>query len=192
MGGLIALEMSHILSKDPRVTVIGVVMIESVFPGLLISQNIAVDAQDICLQGKMSIYEQSKVAKLIFEATRVAKSYKSAMWTPETLSKGDTALRAAHTNPPAPLVLVKASEPVPSRRGTMVPAMLGWDQLGDRWINSVYTVPGHHFSIFEDQNVSLLLCIYVFKSPMADSNHIKVDYLTAILREACIILEISL
>ncbi|KAF2468735.1 alpha/beta-hydrolase [Lindgomyces ingoldianus] len=181
IGGLISLEMSHILSKVPNITVVGVVMIESLFPGLLNSQNITVEVQDLCFRSKMSVYERKRVAKLIFEATRVAKSYESAIWTPEIsrhddlnhckIASDSAALRTADANPPSPLVLVKASDPVPSRQGTVIPTLLGWDQLGDRWITAVYTVQGHHFSIFEEENVG---------------------YLTIILREACIILEMSL
>ncbi|KAH7371924.1 Alpha/Beta hydrolase protein [Pyrenochaeta sp. MPI-SDFR-AT-0127] len=181
MGGLISMEMSHIFAQDPDINVIGVVMIESIFPGLLNEQNITVEPQDLCFKGTVSFFEQRKAAKLILEATSVAKSYVSAMWTPDVprhselghrkIASNSGALRKANLNPPAPLVLVKARDPVPSRQNTVIPPMLGWDHLGDRWITVAYTVPGHHFSIFEDENV---------------------DYLASILGEACVILEMSL
>ena len=140
MGGLISLEMSQIFADFPNINVVGTVMIESVYPGLLNRQQITVEAQDLCLTGKMSLMDQKRAANLIFDATQVAKSYLSTSWEGSAV-------------PPAPLMLVKARDPVPSRKDTPVPEMLGWDELGDQWITTMYEVPGHHFSIFQEQNV---------------------------------------
>ncbi|PCG95661.1 Thioesterase [Penicillium occitanis (nom. inval.)] len=152
LGGLIALEMSHILASDPTIDVVGLVMIDIVYPPAISSANLNPDVRDMNLSRDIPIKQRQRMIKLIKEATASAKAYKLPTWASD--SESDSSMDSICKPGPPPAVLLRAKDPVPSRKGTKIPNMLGWDGYDADLVKSVYEIPGHHFSIFDSVNVS--------------------------------------
>uniref|UniRef100_A0A093UN74 Polyketide synthase PksR n=1 Tax=Talaromyces marneffei PM1 TaxID=1077442 RepID=A0A093UN74_TALMA len=166
LGGLIALEMSHILANDLIINVVGLIMIDIVYPPAISAANLNPDVRDINLSRDIPVKQRQRMMKLIKEATASAKAYELPTWT--SGSESDSSMDSISMPSPPPTVLLRAKDPVPSRRGTKIPNMLGWDSYEADLVKEVYEIPGHHFSIFDSVNI---------------------DQFTTSLRETCTLLE---
>ncbi|KAI7978698.1 hypothetical protein EIK77_010604 [Talaromyces pinophilus] len=144
--------MSHILASDPTIDVVGLVMIDIVYPPAISSANLNPDVRDMNLSRDIPIKQRQRMIKLIKEATASAKAYKLPTWASD--SESDSSMDSICKPGPPPAVLLRAKDPVPSRKGTKIPNMLGWDGYDADLVKSVYEIPGHHFSIFDSVNVS--------------------------------------
>ncbi|EED13573.1 conserved hypothetical protein [Talaromyces stipitatus ATCC 10500] len=166
LGGLIALEMSHILANDFTVDVVGLIMIDIIYPPAITAANLQPDIRDMNLSRDIPTKQRQKIIKHIKEATASAKDYKLPTWANE--SRSDSSLDSISMASPPPTILLQAKEPVPSRKGSPIPHMLCWDMYEADLVKIVYEIPGHHFSIFDTINI---------------------DEFTTSLREACTLLE---
>lgn len=144
--------MSHILASDSAIDVVGLVMIDIIYPPAISSANLNPDIRDMNLSRDIPIKQRQRMIKLIKEATASAKAYKLPTWAND--SESDSSMDSTSRPGPPPTVLLRAKDPVPSRKGTKIPNMLGWDGYEADLVKSVYEIPGHHFSIFDPVNVS--------------------------------------
>lgn len=152
--------MAHILANDPTIKVEGLVMVESIFPRTITAANISIDKKDIKFPLGTPIKTRQKMIKHIIEATDMVKSYKLPTWA--NGSESDSSMDSLPMPTAPPTVLLRAQNPVPSRKTMAVPPMLGWDEYDCDLVRAVYEIPGHHFSIFDTTNVRIapagLLC----------------------------------
>ncbi|CRG90800.1 hypothetical protein PISL3812_07845 [Talaromyces islandicus] len=166
LGGFVALQMAHIFANDPIIKVEGLVMIESIFPRTITTANISIDKKDINFPLGTPIKTRQRMIKSIIEATDMVKSYNLPIWS--NGGESDSSMDSIHIPTAPPTVLLRAKNPVPSRKSMVVPHMLGWDQYEYDLVKAVYEIPGHHFSIFDTTNI---------------------DQFSSSLNEACTLLE---
>jgi thioesterase domain-containing protein len=145
LGGVISLEMAQILSEDDELDVVGVVLIDSLYPPMVLEENAKVARQE---------NSDSYIDVRDISYNNMTKEVQAKILTSLNLAVG-ASLRyelPSELNVP-PAVLIRASLPIPSREGEVVPHALGWDRDEREIVKLVYQVPGHHFSMFEEKNV---------------------------------------
>jgi hypothetical protein len=137
--------MARLLYEDPDLEVKGVVMMESIYPPLVSGQEGAIDPTDVALGNNINPAARSRILKSLNEGHEAVKAH---------LIQTGSELTAT--------VLIKAEDPWPSLRGKFeMPEKLGWDDDGLDIVKHVYSTPGHHYSIFDEVNVSKIYSLTV-------------------------------
>jgi thioesterase domain-containing protein len=190
LGGLVALEISHIelsqqkqhASGNANLQILGLVLIDSVFPHpmdvppTVESVNYAAEFEDHVTP------ETRAVVQYAMEQTdRLIEEWQPPSWEAEqpTPARGDTgdmpsgAPKATNTLTPPPAMLLRAREPVPpppqTKPGikrvidvdlTRERRFLGWEDYKTKFIRNVLDVNGHHHNIFKDHNVSCIPAVF--------------------------------
>lgn len=195
MGGLLSLEITRILSHDSKYDIIGLILIDSIFPTFSGMGSRDVDQMTFDDRTKPEIRELVK--RSMRHAIRIIKE-----WTPPSV---DSLRRPtlAHVGQPQKqgpvepeqdstkdeiedkkpyIVLLRATEIFHVKSGeekgdsTSASALvdshrsqrsLGWNENRPRLVDEVIDVPGHHFSIFLRDNVSAFL--FKFARPEKES-----------------------
>ncbi|PWY66911.1 hypothetical protein BO83DRAFT_401226 [Aspergillus eucalypticola CBS 122712] len=138
LGGCVALEVAARLMKLPQYTVQGVIMINSVFPTIKVTdkypRTIADVAASFQLPARMSDARRVQAQQCILYAHEMQRD-----WRPPQFSSG---------LPPA--ILIRAADPVhfdPEVKPHYIDLIRDWT-----FIKAYLDIPGNHFTIFDDQN----------------------------------------
>lgn len=144
-----ALEMSHILAEDPDFHVLGLVMIDTPSPKYPRSSRkpYSMDMPPLPNLGKDMC---RRINLCVEEAKEIGRCWQAPTWT-------------AHAPAPA-AVLVRAADFVNDEDDGLTPPSyvdrwrqdpaLGWSQDNTLRVTKTLEAPGHHFSMFDRQNVS--------------------------------------
>lgn len=138
-------------------------MIESIFPQAINAANIHLELRDLNIGRDIPAHVRQKMIKHIKDATATVKRYNLPVWA--NLSQSDSSMESLVMPSPPPTILMRARDAVPSRKGTLIPNLLGWDQYECDLVKAVYEIPGHHFSIFDSSNVRDQFSFYSFILP---------------------------
>lgn len=152
LGGLLSLQIARLLAEDettPRVRVLGIVMIDSIYPRRPAPARIVPHAVEWSPSTKPET--RAAVQRCFDEAVRMVGEWELPTWDEE---EGDL-------RPPPPVWLLRAEEPVPvleedgvSRVDTYrEERFLGWDHYREGLIVKVEDIPGHHFNIFSFDHI---------------------------------------
>ncbi|KAK4044902.1 Alpha/Beta hydrolase protein [Parachaetomium inaequale] len=173
LGGLIALEIAGQLEAEAAaekeekksVNLIGIVMVDSVCPVVVPGQPAVPVVQHAVQWSKHTKQEtKDKVTRCFTEARRMAGEWElPRVWgSPEEDGEGKDGVAASSTaaKRPPPVVLLRATEPVPVPEGSdgvsrvdvhRSDRLLGWGNYRKDLITKVIDIPGHHFSIFHTE-----------------------------------------
>ncbi|KAI1076027.1 alpha/beta-hydrolase [Whalleya microplaca] len=157
LGGLLSLEMAHQIATTaprPKFRVLGMIWIDSVSPGRLAEvRGTGLPAESIVLTPEASadMKLRDKVDLNMTHARMMVQTWELPRW-----GKEKRGLEVP------PTVLLRAKEFVgnPEKKFVDYPRefrLLGWDEYNEehgRFIKEVVDVEGHHFSIFEMDNIS--------------------------------------
>lgn len=128
--------MAKVFENDPDVHVAGIVLIESIYPKLIRTHYPRVDRLDLAYDKDFRNDVRDRIFRNLDQSIQAAQSY---------------IVDPQQEMPPT--VLIRADSVMPSLEGVEYPDMLGWDEDGHDFVKHVYNVPGHHFSIFLQENV---------------------------------------
>jgi hypothetical protein len=154
----VSLEIAHLIheSGDTGLRIQGIVFIDTVFPSPLlgaqeIDQNILIQYEDKPTKDKSSL-----IARNIAQSQAMLQAWTSPSWNK---TQG---LSLLCRQPPT--ILLRASDRgvVPGTEKDRMygvdhyrdQRMLGWADYEKNFIRAVFDIKGHHYSIFEEQNVS--------------------------------------
>ncbi|KAK4240168.1 hypothetical protein C8A03DRAFT_13475 [Achaetomium macrosporum] len=171
MGGLISLEVARQLAdeRDCPLNLLGIVMVDSVCPLVLAAPFMTV-VQHAIEWGEHTRQEtKDRVMRCFSEAHRMVREWTLPVWGEEESNtngqvekRQGNGFRTTWTSPrPPPVVLLRATDPVPLPEGVQegVSAvdinrrdpLLGWGKYRRDLITKVMDIPGHHFSIFHTE-----------------------------------------
>ncbi|KAK3328022.1 Alpha/Beta hydrolase protein [Cercophora scortea] len=169
LGGLLSVEMAHIMAGDLEHNVIGIVMIDSVYPKIM--QNVSgTKIVQHAMQWNEHTRQETRdaVQRCFSEASKMVGQWTLPTWGDgnEAMTNGVTASANGNghaTQPkapmPPPVMLLRAQEAVPVEGdGTSRvdvsrnDRLLGWGLYRDKFITQIFDIPGHHFSIFTSED----------------------------------------
>ncbi|EPE34338.1 alpha/beta-Hydrolase [Glarea lozoyensis ATCC 20868] len=173
LGGLIAIQAAHILSNDPELKVVGIVMIDSTFP----VEGQFNKARRLAFMAETSTSPdmKEKTRKCMDEARIQSREWKAPSWrssATETLDNHSQTINVQihdHVTPTCPpTVLIRAlddgsnnsrdlneTSPTETSNDSETQA-LGFDRYQNFNLRYVVNTPGDHFSIFNKENVKEL------------------------------------
>lgn len=145
LGGLLSLEVARQLALDPKVKVMGIVMIDSVYDhGANARRKFSAVGFQTEEEGKSK--NQILTQRAMAEARRMIALWDIPVW------------EGSFAEDRPRMVLLRARESVPLKDETG-PSMidtfredpqLGWGIQGQDFLEDVVDIPGHHFSLAED------------------------------------------
>lgn len=144
---MIALQVAWVFSRDPKVNVDGIIMVDSPFPDYRHVVNPDLDSP-ISEDGPMTATE--RLENSILRTISMLRNWRAPVWRrqrqPYTVMLCATE-RVIHETIPA-LSFVDQFRDSPS---------LGWNErAGFAVVNKNYSIQGHHFSLFDASNVSVI------------------------------------
>ncbi|KAL2118099.1 hypothetical protein VTJ04DRAFT_7759 [Mycothermus thermophilus] len=158
LGGMIALEMARQVATDPEqvLEVVGVVMVDSpcpFAPSFSTSPQPPPKVVQHVVEWSPMTREDTKrkITRCFSEALRMLGEWTLPEWADNAAARG--------VRPPPPVVLIRATEPVPVveqpgvarvdvRRGDRT---LGWEGYRKGLVMKVIDVPGHHYNMFQGE-----------------------------------------
>ncbi|KAK2769428.1 hypothetical protein FQN53_006193 [Emmonsiellopsis sp. PD_33] len=188
LGGLLSLEVASILMKNPAVRVVGIVMIDSIYPLVAPQRKLNV----VPTQPNFSPETKAQTRRLVLESFKLSMSmverWIAPVWAgckdPEMIRKraelekklfplGPRASssgahsevsNAENLQPLPKTILLRCSEYVPVALPDVPDAIsrvdtvrdlrrLGWEKYPHDFTPTVMGIPGHHFSIFDEEHV---------------------------------------
>lgn len=176
LGGLLSLEVAHLIATDPGNTLdlLGIVMVDSVCPIVVTAPPVPVVPRIIRWSDHTKQETRDRVLRCFDLAKEMVAEWKMPQWedgesaTKEQENKNgeDKANRnfnqrktaSAGPRPPR-VILLRAMDIVPAEGGIAAvdthrtDRLLGWEQYRKGLITTVMDVPGHHYSVFELDNV---------------------------------------
>ncbi|KAL6920801.1 hypothetical protein ACHAPO_004520 [Fusarium lateritium] len=143
LGGMTALQVAWIFSRDPKVNVAGILMIDSPFPDYRHALSLALESPP-SEDGPAST--RSDVEKSMLQTVTMLHKWKIPVWRRE---------------PQPYTIMLCASDDVDSDHVALSlvdqfrdSPTLGWNErAGSLVIKESYPIHGHHFSIFDPRNV---------------------------------------
>ncbi|KAK7426465.1 hypothetical protein QQZ08_007060 [Neonectria magnoliae] len=140
MGGLLSLEVARQLAEDCSVRIIGILMIDSVYP-IRSPSGPNVAPVNTSEEGKSK--NQILSQRAMTEARRMIKTWDLPVW------EGSLAGR----RPPTAMLRAKAYVPTEGEGVSLVDTYrldrnLGWDRYEEGMLTEVLDIEGHHFDIF--------------------------------------------
>ncbi|MCJ1464844.1 hypothetical protein MMC07_003459 [Pseudocyphellaria aurata] len=169
LGGYLALEIAHILARDREHEVLGLIMIDSCLPDQQKDAKSAIARQPDPLRfvdDSVSQKRKAQVQRCFSQAGEMLQAWTPPSWGASGDFESDNR-RLTEEIPssaqPPPTVLLRAVDRVPRKDdgdGADDPVddwrdsnLLGWEQYDRHFIHSVLDVSGHHFNIFDEQNL---------------------------------------
>ncbi|OIW29453.1 alpha/beta-hydrolase [Coniochaeta ligniaria NRRL 30616] len=165
LGGLLSLQVARLLAEDTSLRVLGIVMIDSIYPRAPSFQKLGGSriVQHALEWGSSTKEETRQAVKRCFdEAGRMVREWRLPTWEAREGDDGEMyepVMPGEDLRPP-PVWLLRAEEPVPvlgegvSRVDTYrKERYLGWDNYREGFIVKVEDIPGHHFNIFSFEHV---------------------------------------
>ncbi|KAH6603245.1 hypothetical protein Trco_008020 [Trichoderma cornu-damae] len=173
LGGLLSMEIARQLADDDAVRVVGILMIDSVYPGKSSSMGsipliptagpptkrgvseakvpkvheIKLDeddsSDDASTEGEELSKNQILSKRCMAEAVRMVRQWRLPEWTGRLYNRRPR------------VVLLRAKNYVPTKEGRVVgldlnrdDRMLGWGDYDEEMFSDVFDIDGHHFDIF--------------------------------------------
>ncbi|GAB1314828.1 hypothetical protein MFIFM68171_05038 [Madurella fahalii] len=176
LGGLLSLEVAHLIAVDPENTLdlLGIVMVDSVCPIVVTAPLVPIVPRTIQWSDHTKQETRDRVLRCFDMAREMVMEWEMPRWADEepvtkeqenkngevktTRNIGQRKTASAGPRPPR-VILLRAMEAVPAQGGiTAVDThrgdrLLGWEQYRKGLVTMVMDVPGHHYSIFELENV---------------------------------------
>ncbi|KAJ5195621.1 alpha/beta-hydrolase [Penicillium cinerascens] len=145
LGGMIALQVAWIFSRDPKVNVDGIIMVDSPFPDY---RHVVHSALDSPISEDGLTTATNRLESSILRTVSMLRNWRAPVWRrqrqPYTVMLCATE-RVIHETIPA-LSFVDQFRDSPT---------LGWNErAGFAVVNKNYSIDGHHFSLFEPRNVA--------------------------------------
>jgi thioesterase domain-containing protein len=181
LGGLIALEMAHVLEQDSLLRVVGIVMVDSICPRAF---KVVSDVPVVPYKQEWgpNTKEETKICveRCFNEARKMVGQYELPVWRPDMPptdkrdepqagesrddpllgGRSSTGLGSSVVSGPPPVILLRAMEsvPVPENAVGHVDVarddrLLGWGEYRADLVRQVVDIPGHHFNIFAMQHI---------------------------------------
>ncbi|KAK1914275.1 hypothetical protein P3342_007521 [Pyrenophora teres f. teres] len=98
------------------------------------------------------------VQRCVDQAVYMLSRWRGPDWSRQEVGKGSADNLFSETTGPPPAILIRATEKLPTdwKRLDAEPEerLLRWDKYCDNFFKKVLDVPGHHFSMFERQNIN--------------------------------------
>ena len=150
---MIALQVAWIFSRDPRVTVDGIIMVDSPFPDYRQVDSSPPDSPDS--PDSPTMETTSEFESALLRSVDLLRNWRLPVWRrqrqPYTVMLCATD-HIAHQTLPA-LSFIDQFRDSPS---------LGWNErAGFAVVSKTYSIDGHHFSLFEPGNVSHSLVLVI-------------------------------
>lgn len=146
LGGLLSLEVAHVLAEDLDVRIKGILMIDSVCPNELRRSATSNAMGSESEEGKTK--NQILSSRSLTEARRMVGEWTMPRWDGHLLGKRPR------------MMLLKCRESVPLANGSKsvldidrADTDLGWEWYDRTLFEEVVPIDGHHFSIFEQVNI---------------------------------------
>lgn len=148
LGGLLSLEVAKVLVDDDQVRVVGILMVDSVYPapGSRLERDAV--ALETAEEGKSK--SQVLAQRCMAEARRMAAHWQVPLWDGLAMGKRPK------------IILLRAEEHIPTNGlGTSTldwqreDSMLGWGNHDETMFEAVMDVEGHHFDLFEQQRIPM-------------------------------------
>lgn len=142
-GGMLSLEVAKQLADDPRINVIGILMVDSVHP-VVDAEHVQIAAPDYSTSGKTT--NQILSQNCMREARAMILKWAVPVWEDAT-------------RPRPPIILLRATDPVPREGGvdrvdvTREDQYLGWKAHDENMFLDVLPVKGHHFELYHFDRV---------------------------------------
>jgi pimeloyl-ACP methyl ester carboxylesterase len=171
LGGLIAVQAARLLSNDPELKVVGIVMIDSTFP--IAGQYTKARRISFMAETSTKLDMAEKTRKCMKDARLQSGEWKPPVWrssTTEILDGHSPTTKSQINDSTTPLcppaILIRATDdgsddiPDSSNAGTsksVETQALGFDRYQNFNLRYVVDTPGDHFSIFNRENVSMKL-----------------------------------
>ncbi|RDL32392.1 Polyketide synthase-like protein [Venustampulla echinocandica] len=147
LGGLLALEIAHLLAQDDDVAVSGLLLLDTAYPKFN-------TADEITTRDHFELPSSSPNASLGLQVQEAFRNARRMIdeWDPPTWGDKDIL--------PRPAILLKATDYVLGQ-GEEVATVdiarqtqrLGWDEYQHKFIRVVLSIAGHHFNIFAEDKV---------------------------------------
>lgn len=177
LGGLISLEVAHLIATDPGNTLelLGIVMVDSVCPILVTAPLVPIVPRKIQWGEHTKQETKDRVLRCFDLAREMVSQWTLPRWEDGELSgvkergeEGGGGVNGSHSSKPTTastslrpprVILLRAMEAVPAEGGiTAVDThrgdrLLGWKNYREDLITRVMDIPGHHFSIFDFDNL---------------------------------------
>ncbi|THC87187.1 hypothetical protein EYZ11_013366 [Aspergillus tanneri] len=139
LGGMIALQVAWIFSRDPRVSVDGIMMVDSPFPDYGQVVYSALDSPTTAT---------NKLERSLLRTVSMLRNWRPPVWRrqrqPYTVMLCATECVTDETLPA--LSFIDQFRDSPS---------LGWNErAGFAVVSKTYSIDGHHFSLFEPRNIT--------------------------------------
>ncbi|KAK3326231.1 Alpha/Beta hydrolase protein [Apodospora peruviana] len=160
LGGLISLEVARLLAEDDALNVLGIVMIDSIYPKHVDGSVAARIVQHAIAWNDNTKQEtRDAVNRCFTEAGTMVRQWTLPTWGDEDVSEKNEPVEAAAKDlRPPPVILLRAQEVVPvGEEGvskvdiSRSDRLLGWGHYRKDLIVQVVDIPGHHFSIFQTE-----------------------------------------
>lgn len=171
LGGLLSLQVARLLAEDASLRVVGIVMVDSVYPRAPAFRAAAAPARRVAqhvVQWSPTTRPETReaVQRCFDEAGRMVREWRLPTWEAREEEEDgmyDPVMPGRDLRPP-PVWLLRAVEPVPvlddegvSRVDTYREERhLGWDDYREGLIVKVEDVPGHHFNIFSFEHIDAI------------------------------------
>lgn len=146
MGGLISVEIAKMLTADPDVRVIGVLMMDSICPVGLRQIEGDLDTSLDHLEAGNSTKNFALSIRAMKEALRVIRQWDPPAWTGNELRPRFSMLRAMN------------SIPIPGKKVHVIDydrhdRTLGWDRYNPNLFTETVDVEGNHFDMFSFDHI---------------------------------------
>ena len=145
-GGLLALEVAKALADDPGVRVIGMVMVDSIYPSV---KATAAPTPPPGSEKKEKTRNQVLTEQSMESARGMVKRWTMPVWGPKTQRPRAVLLRAKGFIPVASGTPDNISPLDYDRR---LGGKLGWDQYDVDMFETIIDLEGHHFELFSEEH----------------------------------------
>jgi thioesterase domain-containing protein len=193
LGGVLSLEVAHNLAQSSDIQVLGVIMIDSIFPQAFSKHDARVAPSEPIFASETGAEMRRRVSRSFEMAVAMVNGWVPPVWKgcsdPDTYARrakveADLTARLGARNgiqqdarrnlatecsmaiddlpSPPRTVLLRCSEHVPVSQPNTISRVdvtrerekLGWEDYGYDLISAVIGVPGNHFNLFGEGNVS--------------------------------------
>jgi thioesterase domain-containing protein len=157
-GGLLSLEIAHVLAHDPDLHVIGIIMIDSVNPKAPHNGNHSITKYELSFNDRTPPETKRLVAQSVAHLRDIIDAWQLPSWQVDETS--------TDVEKVPPTIVLRARQYVFDKNrnkdsATAIydidiarhEARLGWDYYNPSFINQVFDIPGHHYSIFDNDKV---------------------------------------
>jgi thioesterase domain-containing protein len=167
LGGCTSLEVAKILGPDAKLRVVGIIMIDSVYPRVEGGETPRVAERVMNWSASTRQETKEAVLRCFDEAYRMVREWKLPVWDEAQTRKeegtedGKPVTVGGLKPPPVWLLRAKETVPVVSEGVARVDLhrkdrYLGWKGYREDLIVEVVDVPGHHFNIFDDAHLDIM------------------------------------